>query len=56
MNKPIILYLILLVSFAGFSQEVPQSFNLQEAIDYALKNNRTAINATKDIDAAKAQK
>ncbi len=56
MNKPIILYLILLVSFAGFSQEVPQSFNLQEAIDYALKNNRTAINAARDIDAAKAQK
>jgi outer membrane protein TolC len=29
---------------------------LQEAIDFALQNNRTAINAARDIDAAKEQK
>jgi outer membrane protein TolC len=40
----------------GFSQDLPTSFTLQEAIDYALENNRTANNASRDIDAAKKQK
>lgn len=40
----------------GISQEVPKQFSLQEAIDYALENNRNAINAQRDIEAAKAQK
>ena len=34
----------LMISFWGISQEVPQSLSLQEAIDYALKNNRTSKN------------
>lgn len=33
-----------------------QSFSLEEAIDFALENNRTAINAEHDIEAAKKQK
>jgi outer membrane protein TolC len=40
----------------GFSQNFPTSFTLQEAIDYALENNRTAKNAVRDIAAAKQQK
>lgn len=56
MTKQFILPLLLLISFTGFSQEIPQSFSLQEAIDFALQNNRIAINASRDIDAAKAQK
>lgn len=40
----------------GFSQEIPTSFTLVEAINHALKNNRTAINAQRDIEAAKQQK
>jgi outer membrane protein TolC len=40
----------------GFSQDTPTSFTLQEAIDYALENNRTAKNAARDIEAAKKQK
>ena len=41
----------------GFTQgENTQSFSLQEAIDYALENNRTAKNAARDIDAAQQQK
>lgn len=40
----------------GFSQDTPSSFSLQEAIDYALENNRIAKNAARDIDAAKQQK
>lgn len=44
-----------LMSFA-FSQDLPSSFTLQEAIDYALENNRQSQNAEKDIDAAIKQK
>lgn len=40
----------------GFAQDIPSSFTLQEAIDYALENNRQSINASKDIDAARKQK
>jgi len=39
-----------------FSQDTPTSFTLQEAIDYALENNRQAKNAARDIEAAKQQK
>jgi outer membrane protein TolC len=38
------------------SQENSKSFTLQEAIDYALENNRTAKNAALDIKAAEKQK
>lgn len=48
---------ILLTCFSfGFSQDIPSSFSLQEAIDYAIENNRQAKNAARDIDAAKQQK
>ncbi len=50
----IILFLVL--PFFGFSQEAPTKFSLQEAIDFALLNNRNSINAQRDIEAAKAQK
>ena len=36
--------------------EAQQSFTLEEAINFALENNRTAINAVRDIEAAKKQK
>ncbi|UOB15979.1 TolC family protein [Abyssalbus ytuae] len=45
--------LILLIAISTSAQ---QSFSLEEAIDFALENNRTAINASRDIDAAKKQK
>ncbi|MEN8886203.1 MAG: TolC family protein [Winogradskyella sp.] len=49
--------IILLLCFSlGFSQQKSQRFSLQEAIDFALENNRTAINASRDIAAAKQQK
>ena len=38
------------------SQESSQSFSLQEAIDFALENNRSAKNAALDIKAAEKQK
>lgn len=56
MTSKKILILTFLMSSMVFSQEVVQSFSLQQAIDYALQNNRTAKNATLDIEAAKQQK
>ena len=51
------LLILLLICFSyGFSQENSNSFTLQQAIDFALENNRTAKNAARDIDAAEKQK
>ena len=48
---------ILLMSFSyGFTQDAVARFSLQEAIDYAIENNRQAKNAERDIEAAEAQK
>ncbi|MEN3323536.1 TolC family protein [Mariniflexile soesokkakense] len=56
MKHKLILLLSLSLSITAFSQENTQNFTLQEAINYALQNNRTAKNATLDIEAAKQQK
>jgi outer membrane protein TolC len=56
MKYKLILIFSLLITIKGFSQENKQSFTLQEAVDFALQNNRTAKNATLDIEAAKQQK
>jgi outer membrane protein TolC len=56
MKYKLILTFSLILALKGFSQEIPQSFTLQEAINYALENNRTAKNANRDIEAAKKQK
>lgn len=56
MIKKLYLLLFVLVPYLSFTQETPKSFNVQEAIDFALKNNRSAINSQRDIEAAKAQK
>jgi outer membrane protein TolC len=56
MSKKITLLLIFLYSIIGFSQESTKRFSLQEAIDYAIENNRTAKNAALDVEAAKKQK
>ncbi|WP_422106207.1 TolC family protein [Winogradskyella sp.] len=48
---------IMLTCFSlGISQDIPNSFSLQEAIDFALENNRIAKNAARDIEAAEKQK
>ena len=56
MKHKLLLTLSFLVSMASFSQENVQYFSMQEAIDYALENNRTVKNAKRDIEAAKQQK
>jgi outer membrane protein TolC len=54
--KHIPIVLFFLISSFVFSQEEQKSFTLQDAIDYALENNRTAKNAALDIEAAEQQK
>ena len=50
--------IILLMTFFVVSVKAQQeySFTLDEAINFALENNRAAVNALRDIDAAKKQK
>ncbi len=46
----------MLVSSWSFGQEQSYSFTLQEAIDFALENNYSAINADRDVLDARKQK
>ena len=54
-HKSLILLIYLFSTFV-FSQDNPTSFSLQQAIDFALENNRTAKNAVRDVEAAEKQK
>ncbi|MCC1484342.1 TolC family protein [Winogradskyella immobilis] len=56
MRQSLILIFSICISVSGFSQESTKSFSLQEAISFALENNRTAKNAARDIAAAEKQK
>ncbi|SHJ65450.1 Outer membrane protein TolC [Maribacter aquivivus] len=54
-NQLVILITILSISL-GYSQEQTNSFTLEEAIQFALENNYSAINANRDIIDAQKQK
>lgn len=54
-HKSLVIIMLCLTSWV-FAQEDPSSFTLQEAIDFALENNRQAKNAVRNIEAAKKQK
>lgn len=56
MRQSLIIIISLITVSFGFSQENTTNFSLQEAIDYALSNNRQVKNAGRDIDAAVKQK
>lgn len=56
MKKTLTLIIGFIIFQTGFAQEQPTHLSLQEAIDYALENNRSAINASRDIEAAIQQK
>ena len=56
MKKTILTVFSITIYAFGFSQEIPETLNLQEAINFALENNRTAKNAQRDIEAAENQK
>ena len=57
MKKKLIVTLLLL-SFLGNAQEkkTTYSFTLQQAIEHAVENNYSAINANRDIEIAKQKK
>ncbi|TJY34622.1 TolC family protein [Pontimicrobium aquaticum] len=56
MKKTILTVFSLAIYTISFCQELPQTLSLQEAIDFALENNRTVKNAQRDVEAAKQQK
>lgn len=56
MTHKLVLIFIFLLSLNITAQEQPTSLSLQEAIDFALKNNTASKNASLDIDAAVKQK
>lgn len=58
MNNKFIILFSFLFTFSVCAQEEQEkySFSLQEAINFALENNRTVQNANRDIDAAEKQK
>lgn len=56
MTHKLVFIFSFLLSLQITAQETPTSLTLQEAIDYAIKNNTSSKNAALDIDAAKKQK
>lgn len=51
-----ILVFIFFTMIKGYSQDLPESFSLEEAITYALEHNYSAINSNRDIIDAQKQK
>ncbi len=56
MKFSLLILLFSLFYIQSFSQDKVQTYTLEEAIDYALENNRQVKNAARDIEAAKKQK
>ncbi len=56
MKQTLIMIIMFLTISTVYSQENVLNLSLDEAIAYALENNRTIINAQRDIEAAKKQK
>ncbi|WP_158975264.1 TolC family protein [Cellulophaga sp. L1A9] len=56
MKNYFLTFLALLCVSIGIAQETQNSYTLEEAINYALEHNYSAINAGRDIDDAKKQK
>jgi outer membrane protein TolC len=55
-NKPLLLVLLLVGFIHAQEKKESYSFSLQQAIDHALENNYSIINATRDIEAAQKKK
>lgn len=55
MKQHLILLFNLFFAFTLFGQEIPKKFSIQEAIEFALENNKTVNNADLDILAAEKQ-
>jgi len=55
MKHKVILLFNLIIAFSLFAQEIPKKFSMQEAINYALENNKNINNADLNVLAAKQQ-
>lgn len=55
-NKLILTFLLFMSFLNAQEQKQSYSFSLQQAIEHALKNNYSVINADRDIEAAKKKK
>ncbi|GGW28905.1 TolC family protein [Arenibacter certesii] len=55
MKNRLTIFIVLLVSWAN-AQEQTHKFTLEQAIDFALENNYSAINASRDLTDAQKQK
>jgi outer membrane protein TolC len=55
-NKAVLTLLLLVSLLQAQEQKQTYSFSLQQAIDHALQHNYAALNANRDIDAAKQKK
>lgn len=55
-NVLLLLFISIITLQSALAQEKPSQLSLQEAIDYALLNSYTAINAKRDIAIAKKKK
>lgn len=55
-NKLVLTFLLAVSSLWAQEQQQTYSFSLQQAIDHALQNNYSAINANRDVEAAKKKK
>jgi outer membrane protein len=55
-NKAVLTLLLLVSLLQAQEQKQTYSFSLQQAIEHALQHNYAAINANRDIDAAKQKK
>lgn len=56
MKSNLIFIFIFMFTISMYSQENVQKFSIEEAINYALENNRAAKNAVRSIEAAEKQK
>jgi len=56
MRQHLLFVLALLICFTAPSQDLPTQFTLEEAIQFALENNYSAINASRDMVDAEKQK
>ena len=56
MRSILVALVLILGFFSAQAQEEPETFSLQEAIDYALKHNYTVLNADRDLIDAQKQK
>ena len=55
-NKLILTFLVLVSILQAQDKKETYSFSLQQAVDHALQNNYSTINANRDIASAKQKK